>query len=364
MKFVINNMDHFGRGIARLDKKIVFVEGAMYGEIVNAEITKEKKNFSEAKVTNIIEKNENRREAMCPYYKTCGGCNLMHMDYTEQLNFKKEKVKELFKRFANTTIDPDIVYGEELGYRNKITLHKENNSYGLISEDNTLTKIDKCLICDSLINNELNDLSKYNSDPLVIRSNGKDVITSDNNKSMLMEIDKYKFRIDTDSFFQVNNYIASKALEFIRSNIDNTINALDLYSGVGFLTSVVSEKAKKVYSIEINDNSFNNAKYNMEINNINNVILMHGSVEEEIKKIEDKIDLIVTDPPRSGMDGDSLLVINEMRPKKIIYMSCDPATLARDYDLLKTYYNIKDIKLFDMFPNTYHIESLMVLERK
>ena len=173
-----------------------------------------------------------------------------------------------------------------------------------------------------------------------------------------------KFRIDINSFFQVNNYICSKVFDFIENNIDETNVALDLYSGVGTLSILASKNAKKVYSIEVNNSSYNNALENIKLNNISNISLMHGKVENEINKIKEKVDLIITDPPRSGMDSLTIETILKMLPKKIIYMSCEPSTLARDLNLLKENYELKKVKAFDMFPNTYHVETVCILKIK
>ena len=133
---------------------------------------------------------------------------------------------------------------------------------------------------------------------------------------------------------------------------------------MGTLSIVASKKANFVYSIEVNENSHNNALYNKELNNINNIEFMLGKVEDKIKEINEKIDLIITDPPRSGMDNFTIETILKLETQKLIYMSCEPITLARDLNILKEKYDIKKIKLFDMFPNTYHVETVCVLERK
>ena len=152
--------------------------------------------------------------------------------------------------------------------------------------------------------------------------------------------------------------------DFILESIEETNTALDLYSGVCTLGILASKKARKVYSIEMNKYSYENAKENLRLNNINNVVLMNGKVEEEIKKIDEKIDLIISDPPRSGMDDFTINTILEKEPKQLIYMSCEPMTLARDLNILKKKYDIKKVKAFDMFANTYHVEIICLLMRK
>lgn len=362
---LIKDLDYYGRGVAKINNKTIFIKNALPDEEVEIEYTKEKKNFDEAVATSIDKENSYRRKAPCPYYGTCGGCNIMHMDYDYQLEFKKEKVKNIIKKLAGLDINLDIEPSNEFNYRNKITLHN-NGTLGYKKESsNDIIRIDKCLIVKESINNYLKEIKDFDKEELVIRTNDNDeIISSVTEGYIIEEINGFRFRIDINSFFQVNNYICSKIFEYINENISEVQNALDLYSGVGTLSFIASKKAKRVYSIEVNDSSYKNALENIKLNNITNVVAMHGKVEDKIKEINAKIDLIITDPPRSGMDAFTIETILKMLPKEIVYMSCEPSTLARDLNLLKDKYEIKSIKAFDMFPNTYHIESLLVLERK
>ena len=179
---------------------------------------------------------------------------------------------------------------------------------------------------------------------------------------------KYKTQADAKSLYNTppayGIYICGKVFEFIESNVSECNTALDLYCGVGTLSSIVSKKAKKVIGVEVNKNSYLNALENLEINKISNVEFINDKVENVIDSINENIDLVVTDPPRSGMDRVTLDAIKKLKPKTIIYMSCDPVTLARDLSILKEDYSISIIKAFDMFPNTYHCESIAVLERR
>ena len=141
-------------------------------------------------------------------------------------------------------------------------------------------------------------------------------------------------------------------------------NVLDLYSGVGTLSIVASKKAKDVVAIEVNKNSYFNALENLKLNSVSNIKFMCGKVEDLIDGIELLPDTIITDPPRSGMDKKTIDIINKFLPNKIIYISCEPMTLARDIKLLSESYEVDSVKLFDMFPNTYHVESFCVLKLK
>ena len=149
------------------------------------------------------------------------------------------------------------------------------------------------------------------------------------------------------------------------SYIDKSDITLDLYSGTGTITALLSEKSKKVIGIEVVKEAVNDANNNLKINNISNVEFICDKVENKIETLKKlNIDNIVLDPPRSGSDKKTLKSILEIKPNKIIYISCNPVTLARDYNVLKEKYIIKEINAYDMFSNTYHVETVMVLEKK
>ena len=228
----------------------------------------------------------------------------------------------------------------------------------------TILEIDECPLVLDCINKFIKNNKKEIKEEFIIRGNKKEeIITSLKNENLIIEINSLKFQVNINSFFQVNNYICGKLFEFIENNIKECNNCLDLYSGVGTLSIVASKKTKKVYSIEINENSHKNAIKNLEINNIKNIKFILGKVENEIKKIKEKIDLIIIDPPRSGIDKKTIEIIKQLNPTTLIYVSCDPMTLARDINILKENYNITKTAIFDMFPNTKHVETGCIMKK-
>jgi len=360
----IENLDHNGRGITRINNKVTFVNNALQDEIVDIKLTKEKKNYNEAEVISIIERHVDRKTPECKYYHKCGGCDLMHINYKSQIEFKVNKVKNIIKKYAGLEIEPEVYpSNKEFNYRNKITLHEQNGKVGYMKKNsNEILEINECPLVLNCINDYFKNNKKEIKKELIIRANEKEnVISSLKNENIIIEINNLKFQVNTNSFFQVNNYICGKLFEFLEKNIEKCNNCLDLYSGVGTLSIVASKKANLVYSIEVNKNSHKNAIKNLKINNIENIKFILGKVENEIKQIKDKIDLIITDPPRSGIDKKTLEIIKKLKPKKIIYISCDPMTLARDLNNLKENYNITNTAIFDMFPNTKHVECICVL---
>ena len=366
MEVTITKLNHEGKGITKIDNKITFIPNILPKEVADIEITEEHKKFNLGKVTKYISTSDSRVIPACPYYGVCGGCNIMHMSYSAQLDFKKDKVKNILEKYAGIVTDLEIVPSNKvLNYRNKVTLHISNNKVGYMKElTNEVISIEKCLLLDNRLNEEIDNISDKTSDSYVIRTNGSDVISNEKNDYLIMNINDYKFRIDIKSFFQVNSYICGLLFKELESNLDTTNNVLDLYSGVGTLSIVASKKAKKVIAIEVNKNSYKNALINLELNGVDNVDFMCGKVEDLIDKINVKPDVIITDPPRSGMDKKTINIIKEYLPNKIIYISCEPMTLARDIKLLSENYTLNKVKCFDMFPNTYHVETVVMLSHK
>lgn len=394
--YEIISLNDQGQGITYVNNKITFVDKVAVGDIVDLEITKEYKKYNIAKVNKFIKQADNRVEAFCPFYDECGGCHLQNLSYDETLKYKKDKLQNILKKFANIDCDIEIIKSDNINnYRNKISLKIKDKKIGFYSyNSNDLIEINKCLIAEEVINDFINILKDFNinNGDVTIRSNYNkelliDIISKDkisipkfnnlkivgilhNNKLIYGEdhfmelINKKFFEVSYDSFFQINRSVTSKIFDYIRNNILKEKNVLDLYCGVGTLGINVADISNKVYGIEIVENAILNAIKNAKINKVNNIKYMLGSADKIIDKINDNIDVVIVDPPRSGLTKKEIDVIKGMNVGQIIYVSCDPITLSRDLKLLSTDYKIKDIKGFDMFPYTYHCESITVLERR
>lgn len=397
LELEIENLDHYGRGIARNNGIITFVENALPSEKVEAIITHEKSKLMEGKSTKILNSSVDRVVPKCPYYSECGGCNIMHLSYPQQLKFKENKVNEILKKFADFDNVKKIVESSEYNYRNKITLQVKNVVGYYKNKTYELIPINKCLIADDRINNiipNLNKLNLENINQIVIRYTTNecmlvfyvrkninidlklfediDTIVVINEKEkiikgkgyILEELGDLKFIISPTSFFQVNTKgmlnLYNKVLEY--SNLNGNENLLDLYCGTGTIGLYLARNCGKVLGIEINEEAVKDALKNKEINNINNIDFKAGDVKEILKNNNFIPDIIVVDPPRAGLDRmviDELLSLN---PNKIVYVSCDPVTLARDIKLLSENYSIIECTPVDMFPNTYHVENVCVME--
>lgn len=393
----IERLDNKAKGICYINDKITFVENALPNEIVNIKLTKESKKYNEAIVKDYITTSEKRITSPCPYFEICGGCDLLNLSYEDACSYKKEKLENILLKYANIKNDIEIIKStNNFNYRNKITLKVINGKYGYyIKQTHKIIEIKSCLLAESVINNFIKDISKLNikNGEVIIRSNynnelliwikSKENINPDikylkskykivgiilNNKpiigdSSFIEIINHQlFTISYDSFFQVNRDICSKLFELVNEYINNDEVILDLYCGVGTLGINASQNAKKTFGIEIVKNAVLNAITNANINKRKNIYYMLGDVSKCLPKINEKIDTIIVDPPRAGLDKLTKETILKFHPQKIIYISCDPMTLARDLKELTQYYKIITLKGLDMFPNCHHIESFVVLK--
>lgn len=367
MEIEIINLDHRGRGIGRINNKIIFVPNTIPGEIVNVKITVEKKKYMEGIVKDFIKDSPERISNICPHYPKCGGCQLLHIPYFKQLEYKENKIKNIFSRYNLRDIKINKIIGspDKFNYRNKATFHCCNNELGYYEESsNQFLKIDNCLLLNNKINGEIVNLPK-NMDSVVVRTNGEEVTYSKTKKIMHTIVD-YKFLVSIDSFFQINDYVTpilyNKVKDYIKSY--NCENVLDLYCGTGTISIFISDIVKKVIGIEINQAAIDDAIINSQLNNVNNIEFICGDAGDEAKKLSLTPDAIVVDPPRAGLNQEAIQAILTFNPQTLIYVSCDPMTLVRDLNILKENYDIIEVTPFDMFPNTYHVETISLLRKK
>ena len=363
----ILSYDHQGRGMARIDNKVVFIPNTIPGEIVNIKITKDKKKYMEGEVINFIKEASTRVKDLCPYYEICGGCDLLHIPYQEQLKYKQNKIENIIKRYLgqNITINNIIPSDNQFHYRNKVTFHTDGKKVGFYDKKSKkIASIDTCLLLDDCLNTYQIDRNNLKDD-IVLRTNGKQVLDNGHDKIMIT-IGKYKYNVSLESFFQVNTNVTYKMYEKIKEYAactkEDTI--LDLYCGAGTIGIYVSDTCKEVLGIEINEQAIKDANENKDINHVSNIKFITSDVAKVIDKLGFNPTIVLVDPPRAGLDNKTIEYIIKMKPSKIVYTSCDPMTLVRDLNTLNQYYEIKEITPFDMFPNTYHIENVTLLERK
>lgn len=396
MNVKIEKLDHFGRGITNINNKICFVENALPNEIVNIKITKETKKYFLAKTIDFIESSPHRIIESCPFYNECGGCNLEHLTYFKENEFKRRKVQELLVKFAkiNPTLVKETIFSDEYNYRNKVTFHGNGNIFGYYKENsNDLLKIDKCLLLDKRINeivkllqtesNKITELlirTNNDSSKIMLKITGQvnDIETLKNkvdvlfiNSKCLTKEDKIittigykKYYVSIDSFFQVNKTLTEKLYDKVKEQVEKVRpnRLLDLYCGTGSIGIYVSDFTKEIIGVDCSKSNIEDANENKKINNLKNITFINDKVENIIDTFKD-IDMIIVDPPRAGLDQKTIINIERISPKQLIYVSCDPATLARDLNLL-TNYEVEEVTPFNMFPRTYHVECVSVLYRK
>lgn len=396
----ITGMDDFGRGICFINDKITFVENALEGEIVDLEIIASKKKYQEAKVLNLKKESKDRVEYACPYSFNCGGCHIAHMTYEAQLKFKKRKVENIVRRYTSyKDFSIHSIFGcRNLYYRNKITLHIKKQQLGYYQKKtNQVIAIDHCLLVHPKINRVIKKINQYlkkkplyvkeivirciNEDLLLwmdqdvpqdfidymgnvnIVANGKTVL---NHNFIEDDLFGNTFLIKENSFYQVNKKQMEKlyglVIEYVKEK--QYQNVLDLYCGTGTIGISISKYVQHVVGIECNSSSISSARENKKRNHILNIDFIEGKVEDQLEQVKGKFDLVIVDPPRSGLDKHSISIIKEIGPKAIVYVSCDPMTLARDIDLFRDQYELQKMDLVDMFKNTYHVESVSYLFQK
>jgi len=440
----IIGMGFQGEGVAKIEGYTIFIPQAIVGEVVEVKILKVNKKFAFGKLVNVIETSPNRKEPRCNIYNRCGGCNLQHITYSGQLEYKTNRVMESITRIGkvkDVIVHHTIGMDEPYGYRNKVQLpvgicNNKNNNVAIgfyAARSHEIINMNVCYIQDEVADKIIkltrrwmkkNSIQPYNELDgngvirhimirkafktgqvmVVLITNGYelphkedfiDIMTKniDGIRSIIQNVNtertnrvlgnkcrtlwgydyitdyigKFKFNISPLSFFQINpvqtEVLYNKVLEYAELNGDETV--FDAYCGTGTISLFLAQNAKKVYGVEIVPEAIDNAIENAKINNVDNAEFIVGKSEEVIPELIEKgvyADVVVVDPPRKGCNPKLLEAINSMKPKKIVYVSCDPATLARDLGILRNYgYKTAEIQPVDMFPQTAHVESVVKL---
>lgn len=409
MSYKIERLDHQGRGITYINGKIAFVKDTLPGEEIELKIIKENSKLIEAEPTSFLKESQLRVKELCPYYKECGGCNLLHMSYEEQIKYKQSKIVDIMKKYADINgevIKQIVPCDRQFHYRNKVTL-KVKEKLGYFKEKTyELIPIEKCLLVNDKINEIIKILNGYTDlssiKEVVIKSftdketmliiylqedeinenlldylskHVDNIIVYDNNKKMIKRIGKSniiarlmkkQFKIGANSFFQVNMdqtlKIYDKIADYLSKIEDSTV--LDLYCGVGSIGLYSVSNYAKLIGVEIVPEAIENAKTNAELNSMGNTKFLVGDTKTILMHSNYKADTIIVDPPRAGLDKSVIEDIKKINPNMLIYLSCDPITLARDLKLLSDLYDVEELIPYDMFPNTHHVETLVKLTKK
>ena len=405
-----------GEGVSKVDGKIVLIPQALLDEELDIDIIEDFGNYATANINYICAPSINRTTPPCPYFSKCGGCDLQHMSYTEQLRFKRTLVKKTIKKIANIDVEvsPTVACTQEYNYRNKISINIDLNSCGYYKEGSKdIINIDTCMLANPIIQAIFTKFRQYLSTldidtrsklknlvirsienqtliGLVVRENidisnfynmldinnvGLYLIINNRKDSVVLsgkvihiagikniEIHNYglTYFVDLMSFHQTNldiqDKIYSKVLEYMKPN---TV-VINGFSGQGLLTAVISSVAKHTIGIEINESAHLSAESLKQLNKISNITNILGDFNLEINKLE-YADMLILDPAKKGC-GEK--VLTNISTNEIIYISCNPIALAKDLKVLIKNYDIQEIIPFDMFPNTKSVETLVKLKLK
>ncbi len=450
-QMVIEDMSQEGTGIGKLDGLAVFVENAIVGDTIKAELTKLKKNYAFGRMTEIVEPSAKRIVPPCKYAEKCGGCSLQNMDYSAQLDWKQNLVREKMTRLGsveNPLIYPAIGMEDPWRYRNKAQFPVGQGIVGFYqAKSHRLINCDPCLIQSEpadaaartlrsfmksdhvtaydektgkglfrhmivktgfqtgevmvilvingkgipngeklvyLLDDAISELPvdpktgvEYSLESVIININkkktseilGEQCITLAGKPTILERVGTMQFEISPMSFYQINPEqmirLYDKALEY--AALTGTETVFDLYCGIGTIGLYCADKAQKIIGIESVKSAVLDANRNAVINGIVNAEYICGKAEEELPKlIKEGItaDVVILDPPRAGCEPALLEAVANANPDRIVYVSCDPATLARDVKILgELGYAFVEAQPVDMFPHTGHVEAIILMTR-
>lgn len=373
---------HGGHFIARHNKQVIFVRHAISGEIAKVEITSINSKLAFGDAIEILKPSKNRVKSPCKYSIPggCGGCDFQHISIKTQQSLKKTIIQDQFKRIAKIDINLDFISTEPskgLNWRTRLDLAISNNGKaGLYShKSNKVIEIDECLIAVDKINeskvfdrywdgNDRLSLSVTSENELNINRKGESILGSNELKQT---VENNTYIISPMSFWQSHynapSILLKQVLKFSDIKLGNIV--CDLYGGSGLFTASISKligEIGEVHLVERNNDCIRDAKKMFQ--NKDNVIIHHGKVEQKLGKIN-KIDIIILDPPRNGVSKQVIYQIIDKKPKSIIYVSCDPSSLARDTKiLLDNNYILNEVVGLDLFPMTHHIECIGFFKHK
>ncbi len=420
MKIKITSLGSSGEGVGSLDDGLkIFVEGALPGEIVDIEILEKKKNYAIGALQSVEKASPFRQEPPCPFFDRCGGCHLQHVVYEEQLRLKRQRVLDALARigkFEGITVDDTLPSPDAYNYRNKIQLPVSKDlEIGLYAKGtHDIVPIDHCMIhCEAgekvfkqvrpliqtpgIRNLYIRTSIKREESLVTIVTDGtadidalaKEIIKIDGVVGVVESVNKRAdnvilgskftllegrdhifeellettFKLSAPAFFQVNprqaENLYTEALNL--ADIDASHTVVDAYCGVGTLSLLAAKQAKQVIGIEAVPEAIENANDNAALNEIKNCRFILNQTERYIQRLKN-IDVVFLNPPRKGCDPQVLDALEKLKPQKIVYVSCDPATLARDLKILcQKGYAIRQVKPVDMFPQTMHVETVVQL---
>ncbi|MFK8075609.1 MAG: class I SAM-dependent RNA methyltransferase [Granulosicoccus sp.] len=363
-ELLIESLTNSGDGLGRLDERVVFVPYTMPGDKVKIKINQRKKTYALAEVVELVEPSPDRTEPKCAYFTQCGGCDWQHVPYPLQLAAKIGQLKDTLQRIGGLgeiPIQPIVSSDQPYGYRNRIQgeIRQSAFHYKRRRSDQHIA-ISQCEIAEKPINNwlesELGDAPKGRVEIALVDNQVIVLPINENNSTEL-------------GFRQVNSHVSQVLTEKLLSIIEQSIckNIIDLYCGRGTWTNLIATKHpdKEIIGVDSSPDNIKTAKETAQIKKLNNVRFQLSTVEKTIRSLPVSSSLCIVDPPRAGLDSKVCESLIQSRPEELIYISCHPATLARDLKVFtEAGYSISNLVPLDMFPQTAHLESLVQLTAK
>ena len=377
----ISGMAYGGMGIARVNGKVYFVEGALPEEKVVFTKTSEKKRFGLGRVVEILKPSSSRVEPACPYYNKCRGCQYQHLDYEKEVYYKAEQVKEnlgrigSFREYSFDGIVPSLLH---YGYRSSITLHRSLAGYGYFGwDDKTIITIEQCPLAEDMINRAIKDLNAlYTKRNITLKSDHKGNVWISSHPDHLFFKDSYlgtELTFSPRAFSQTNRQVAGsmvkKVREFMQNEKGETL--FDLYCGTGFFGMLLRDMFGSVVGIDESRIAIACANAAKKGLGIDNARFYCGEAEKiypaYYEKLHGKKNTIIIDPPRSGISKKIAIWLSGLKDaESLYYVSCDSAILARDAMILtqNDHWKLMNVSCFDMFPRTKHVESIALFKSR
>ena len=355
-----------GAGVARANGLVIFVPFVITGETALVEITERKRDFARARLIQVLQSAPERVEPKCSYFGECGGCQYQHIDYEAQQHIKLEQVRNLFQRIGG--FEPEVV-GDLIpcpmpfSYRNRIMIRRQWDKYQqqavygfLRAQSRLVIDLERCEIAEEALNEQLLEVRK-NPPPR-------------NMQKVVLRMMPDDWEIHRESFFQNNFHLLPRLVEVVRSCLSDagTKFLVDTYCGIGFFSISLADLLDSFVGIDIDKQCILPARENLEAKGITNGEFILGKTEEHMDTLLERFPAedttIILDPPRKGCRKEGLEMLLKAKPRQVIYVSCHPATLARDLKwLCDNGYVLQSVTPLDMFPQTQHVECVSDLRR-
>lgn len=384
----IESLTNLGQGVARIDNWVVFTTFALPGETVRARVFRNSANYSEADLLEVVAPSTDRVEPRCPMFSQCGGCQYQNLSYKKQLEWKQRQVAELLQRMAGIDHPVDPVHPSPVtyGYRSKITPHFQKPRDGqigpigflLFGRRQQLIDVEHCPIASETINAKLPKIRKECQEKaafykkgatLLLRDSLDGYVCTDGTEMCEQMVGDLRFSFHAGEFFQNNPHILPDFAEHVRTEAlrgGAVENLVDAYCGSGLFCLTAAREFKEAVGIEISESSIDWARRNATQNKIENCRFIQGDATNIFAEVtfNPAKTAVVIDPPRKGSSPEFLDQLINYAPRRVVYVSCNPATQIRDLEHVKERYRITRIQPFDLFPQTRHLECVVTLERK